>query len=535
MSTITRRSVLGAAAGTAAAVLATGPARAAQSSVRVAQPSGRRIAIIGSGYGGAVAARRLAEAGYSADLIEMGMDWERAAPVNGSVFTKMTAPSARSMWFQDHTEVPFSTILGIPTSMPIKKGAGALGIERFAHMKVYVGHGLGGGSLVNGAMAVTPRRSFFEQVLPQVDAEEMYATYFPRANSALHVAPPTQQMLDSKWYGFTKVAREQAARAGFTTTQVPSVYDWSYMAQEAAGEVPKSGLDQEILYGNNHGKQDLTKTYLKAALATGRITPIVMTEVTDLARRSDGSYRLSLRTINFDGDVVSTRTAVYDRVVLAAGSVGTARLLQRAQALGTLSGLSPAVGQQWGPNGNLMVARYLGLTPTGFSQSCMPAMGVNAWDDGPGSVFAEIAPLPLGIETFTSNYLAVTNNPNFGTFGWDSSSASLTLDWDSAKAAPGVAAAKAVMDKINRANGTCYRHDLFEGGKAFADYFSYHPLGGAVLGEATDLSGELKGAPGVFVMDGSLIPAKIGVNPFVTITALAERNIDRLLAAKRFA
>ena len=54
-------------------------------------------------------------------------------------------------------------------------------------------------------------------------------------------------------------------------------------------------------------------------------------------------------------------------------------------------------------------------------------------------------------------------------------------------------------------------------------------------GEATDLSGELKGAPGLFVMDGSLVPGKIGVNPFVTITALAERNMDRLLAAKRFA
>ena len=55
-----------------------------------------------------------------------------------------------------------------------------------------------------------------------------------------------------------------------------------------------------------------------------------------------------------------------------------------------------------------------------------------------------------------------------------------------------------------------------------------------MLGEATDLSGEVKGVPGLFVMDGSLIPAKIGVNPFVTITALAERNMDRLLAGHRF-
>lgn len=117
--------------------------------------------------------------------------------MKGKVFTSMTQPGARSLWFQDRTELPYNSLLGIPTSMPIAKGAGALGIEHFDHMKVYVGRGLGGGSLVNGAMAFTPRRSFFEQVLPGVDAEEMYRTYFPRANAALGVAPPPESMLDS--------------------------------------------------------------------------------------------------------------------------------------------------------------------------------------------------------------------------------------------------------------------------------------------------------------------------------------------------
>lgn len=528
MSRLSRRTLLGAAVGGAALTAATGGRAGAAG-------AGQRIAIIGSGYGGAVAAKRLAEAGHSADLIEMGMDWGSAEPVDGKVFTSMTQPSARSLWFQDRTELPFSSLLGIPTSMPVRQGAGALGIEHFDHMKVYVGRGLGGGSLVNGAMAVTPRRSFFEQVLPGVDAEEMYRTYFPRANAALGVAPPTETMLDSRWYRFSRVARDQAHAAGYRTTLVPSVYDWEHMAREAAGEAPKSALAQEILYGNNHGKKDLTQTYLAAAFATGRITPIVMTEVTDLTRAADGAYELSLRTIDFDGNRVSSRTATYDRVVLAAGSVGTARILRRALALGTLRGLSSAIGQGWGPNGNLMVARYLGFTATGSQASCMPAMGIDAWDDGPGSVFAEIAPLPIGVETFTSNYLAVTNNPNLGSFGWDSAKGALTLDWDEEKAAPGVAAAKSVMDRLNQVHRTTYRRDLFEDGKIFADYFSYHPLGGAVLGEATDLSGELKGAPGLFVMDGSLVPGRIGVNPFVTITALAERNMDRLLAAKRFA
>ena len=73
------------------------------------------------------------------------------------------------------------------------------------------------------------------------------------------------------------------------------------------------------------------------------------------------------------------------------------------------------------------------------------------------------------------------------------------------------------------------------GGKAYSDFFTYHPLGGCIIGEATDLNGELLGAPNIFVVDGSLIPAKVGVNPFVTITAMAERNMDKLITAGRFA
>src|SRR5206468_629333 len=56
------------------------------------------------------------------------------------------------------------------------------------------------------------------------------------------------------------------------------------------------------------------------------------------------------------------------------------------------------------------------------------------------------------------------------------------------------------------------------------------PLGGLVLGKATDNYGRVKGYPNLYVVDGSLIPGSTGVNPFVTITALAERNIERVLA-----
>ncbi|MFQ6326877.1 GMC oxidoreductase [Nocardia sp. CWNU-33] len=66
--------------------------------------------------------------------------------------------------------------------------------------------------------------------------------------------------------------------------------------------------------------------------------------------------------------------------------------------------------------------------------------------------------------------------------------------------------------------------------KTWGDDFVYHPLGGCLLNQATDNYGRLPGYPGLYVIDGSLVPGSIGVNPFVTITALAERNMATIVA-----
>jgi cholesterol oxidase len=62
-----------------------------------------------------------------------------------------------------------------------------------------------------------------------------------------------------------------------------------------------------------------------------------------------------------------------------------------------------------------------------------------------------------------------------------------------------------------------------------------HILGGAVVGDDPRSSvltpdHEVRGHPGLYVVDGSAVPANIGVNPSLTITAMAERAMARLLA-----
>jgi cholesterol oxidase len=58
-----------------------------------------------------------------------------------------------------------------------------------------------------------------------------------------------------------------------------------------------------------------------------------------------------------------------------------------------------------------------------------------------------------------------------------------------------------------------------------------HPLGGAVIGKACDLYGRVKGYQGLYVVDGALIPSSTGcTNPSLTIAAIAERCVERIIA-----
>ncbi|MFD5427999.1 GMC oxidoreductase [Streptomyces sp. NPDC127084] len=533
-SNLTRRHLLGLGALQTAAALGltrigAAPARAAERSA-----AGTRVPalVIGSGYGGAVTALRLGEAGISTLVLEMGRLWDTPGP-DGKVFCATSTPDQRSMWFRSRTEAPLAQFLWLDVvNKDISPYPGVLDRVRFADMSVYVGRGVGGGSLVNGGMAVTPQRAYFSEMLPGVDADAMYNTYFPRANAMLGVNTVNASWFEStEWYRFSRISRKHAAKAGLRTVFVPNVYDFGYMEREAAGQVARSALAGEVIYGNNHGKRSLDRTYLAAAIGTGNVTIETLQRARGIRREPDGSYVVTADRIDLTGKVVATREIGCDRLFLSAGSLGTTELLLRARETGALPDLSPDVGCGWGPNGNVMTARANHLWDTvGANQATMPVMGIDDWSNTANPVFAEIAPLPMGFEHWISLYLAITRNPERARFTYDRATGALALDWTRAQSQVSVNSARTLFDRINKANVTIYRYDLFGGNKTFADDFTYHPLGGCVLGRATDAYGRVRGAPGIYVTDGALVPGSIGVNPFVTITALAERTLERVLA-----
>ncbi|AZA82315.1 GMC family oxidoreductase [Chryseobacterium lactis] len=484
------------------------------------------IIIIGSGYGGAVSALRLCESGKKVLLLEMGLNWEKS----GIPYSNLLKPGKSSAWLKKKSIAPFMNIFSLTPF------TGILDRLEFENINIWVGRGVGGGSLVNGGMAVTPKESYFKEVFPNLDAEKFYNHYFPLVQKDLKVNVIDEEFLkDCPYYKFTRVGEQEAHQAGFKTIRVPNVYDFKYMEKEFRNEVPRSALNTEVIYGNNHGKNSLDKTYLKKALETGNLEILDLHRVEDIQLNEDKSYTLNTQHIDTSGNILADKTFQCDQLILSAGTMGTLQLLLKSNALNGLP-LNEKIGKSWGNNGNFMTGRNW-VKPlsggTGSKQSTIPVGGIDNWDNKEHPFFTEIAPLPMGMDVATALYLLINRVDKKGEVTYNKINQSLQLNWDKSNTAAMRENAKYFIRKMNQANGGTRSHLLFNNG--FGADICYHPLGGCVLGEATNEYGKLNGHDNLYVLDGSLIPGTIGVNPFVTITAITEYCIENLIKQNEFA
>ena len=102
----------------------------AQSTATAAINDGARVSalVIGSGYGGSVAALRLAQAGVDVQMIEMGMAWDTPG-ADGKIFCATPNPDQRSFWLRTRTKQPLSNFLGFPIDKDIPRYTGILDAE----------------------------------------------------------------------------------------------------------------------------------------------------------------------------------------------------------------------------------------------------------------------------------------------------------------------------------------------------------------------------------------------------------------------
>jgi cholesterol oxidase len=492
--------------------------------------------VIGSGFGGAVAALRLGQAGIDTVVIERGRRW----PIrdDGDTFATFERPDGRAYWLRDRTG---EAALGLPQLVkPIDRYVGVLQVVEGDGIYIGAGAGVGGGSLVFNGIIVKPRRELFERLFPrEIDFGEMEDVYYPRVKAIIGSAPIPDDILATDYYLSSRVSLDQATRAGFPTRPVDLAIDWDIVRDEIAGRRVPSAIAGQSSYGLNSGAtRSLDRNYLRRAEATGHVEILPLHNVAAIERGDGGRYVVTVSRIGDDGEAVSPpRRLNCKHLFLAAGSIGTTSLLVRGRATGALPALNDHVGRHWAANGDIPVIRGL-LPPT------------NAGTGGPGGHFimedlnnpfgptslVEIVLPPhvnaalsaLGAPPHFANYASLGLPPAIGSLAYESGSDTVGLTWPASDPRLGnfLAAAQRTLAVLEQATGSLT--------VSFNPAVSAHPLGGAVLGKACDFDGRVERHPGLYVVDGALIEGTTGLaNPSFTIAALAERCMDRIIDRDR--
>lgn len=507
------------------------------------QPAARRAhypaIVVGSGYGGGVSALRLGQHGVETLVLEKGRLWD-TPDADGTRFSKMLPADTRAGWFSAVPPSLVTSYQGIsidavtqhsPSPQPVQ--AGICDKSTFPGHRVFRGVGVGGGSLVNAGVAAIPTPRQVTECFPDIAADEFLGTYIERATRELRISYRNMGWFErTPWFQFARVGRDYATAAGYPVDYNGSSYSFDYMLREEAGTAARSAFAFEQQFGNNHGRLgSVDQTYIASALATGNVTLRPLTEVTGI-RREGSEYVVSTRTIDRWGTETGRDEIGCAQLFLSAGVLGTNEILLRARETGALPHLDDAVGRGYGNNGDIMVAHWLKDTdPAGTQQSLMGLINLDGRADPDNPVYATMFSIPLPVETHLLGYYVMVKTGDRAEITYDRGSDSAGIHWPTTHTDHLIDRARVPFDRLITANGVAYRDDLFSG-ETFAPN-TVHPLGGCVRGEATDLFGRVKGYDNLYVNDASLIPGYLGCNPFMSITALAERNIEAILADRR--
>ncbi len=501
-----------------------------------------RVIIVGSGYGGAIAAFRLAEAGVRTLVLERGRRW----PVTpaGDTFPPFLSPDRRSSWF-----TPTPVYPGMPPAV-YRPWAGLFERVEGDGMDVITGAGVGGLSLVDGVM-LQPDGDAFTRVMPAgVDYQEMSDVHYPRVRTRISARSIPDDVLAHQRYAPTRLFLDQAARAGLPTGRLDEACDWDVVRDELAGAAVPSASIGEYLTGINSGaRTSVDRNYLAWAEASGLAEVRPLHVVTDVAERPQGGYRVRARHITEDGVLVEELLLTADALIMAAGSMGTTRMLVRARDTGALPRLGDQAGLHWGNNGLRLYLRALIPEPTGAYQGGPTSVAIMRWADPARPVTIEFGPAPFPVETHAMPVPGIGLCEPVGRFAYRPLTDDVRLTWPSTGDAIAQASIRETLQTLVAGTpspgpnppltGIPVLDGLLSAAAAAPfglldlnalESYTFHPLGGMVLGRACDLYGRVHDHPGLYVLDASLIPGSTAAcNPALTVAALAERCLDEIV------
>jgi cholesterol oxidase len=274
------------------------------------------VIVVGTGYGGAVAARVLANAGLRVGILERGTWWGASGghrPLPETLPQVVRALEGLNL-----------SVFGRSVRIPLWR-RGLLEVHLHGTTLLMNAVGVGGTSLVNGALMQRPAGAFFDALPPELTAAELEPCY-RAVEDALSVAPDPAQERDRQ------ILAPLADDRKWTLTRAPQAIRWE--SDDAAR--PACIRCNCCIVGCNMGaKQSLDLTLVPRALAAGATLRDLCTVET--VEPSPGGYAVRF------GDARTRRAEVWKapRVVLAAGTLNTLKILFRSSVGG---GLGPIGG-----------------------------------------------------------------------------------------------------------------------------------------------------------------------------------------------
>lgn len=509
--------------------------------------------IIGSGFGGSVSAMRLAEKGYSVLVIEKGKRWK------SDDFPKTNWDIRKYLW------------------LPLLKCFGFQKLSFFKEVFIISGVGVGGGSLVYANTHMMPRESFYSNPIWShfKDWKKTLAPFYEKAKFMLGSEKYSKEYEEDRI--LKSVADDMGQGASYNRVDYVGVYLGDTKKEKdpyfkGLGPLRKGCIEcAGCMVGCRHNaKNTLDKNYLWFAENMFGATVLAETLVTKIEYIHHEYHVHTEQSTAWFGKKKQTFKAA--GLVVSGGVLGTMNLLLRQKHIyKTLPNLSDKLGENILTNSEMLsgvVAADRKLNhgiaiSTIFDPDEHTHIELCKFPDGSGAM-TRLAVMAAGhgtplVRTLKMLGNVVTQPRNFIRSIFNFKLAETSIIFLIMQSLPnamrmklrgGIFGQRLIMKNdsgqkvpsfIPIGQEALYRYAKKVKGvphNAFSEIMfglasTAHILGGCPMGETkeegvVDENFKVHGYPDFYILDGSIMPCNLGVNPSLTITALSEYAMDRI-------